>query len=502
MAKHLVVTPCDPGNCHIYFGVQRRALPTAIALARATGRTLVLPPAEWYPDQAQQFTNAFLTTPQGASPRFVRWSDLYDIDRLRRDGLEVVEYHGAPIEHIDAAVLQTTVRGPTATRGDALDSLLVEEVCKHGRRGLQANLTFEPNAESPADLRATGELYGRHVRIGRMRCGQLPLGSQATAALGAWFGESAVAAIFNVGHHVHTRVADQGRAHALLERSLRPSARLEAEAARFIAEHVLAEWPRGGRAQQAGAGGALTDGGAGGLGAPRGVQARPAKFVAVHWRHGDYVAYGLLTPLDGVVSRARAGLRQIGCASCPVFLMTNCRNASALDELRRALPTLVTYTPPSGTGGGSGGGEAESSGAGGGGEGRGGEGRGGAGGGVGGASEGGAGGDGRERVSFGDEGPRLIIEQAIAMRADAFIGNPRSAVSEFVEMVRRGRKTREARPLPRVAADGQADEEIGRALRREPTRQESRGASGTEPRDGGDTQQNEGSQARTRKLEL
>ena len=64
-AKQLLVVPCDPGNCHIYFGVQRRALPTAVALARALSRTLVLPPLEWYDGQAQVFTNAFLATEAG-----------------------------------------------------------------------------------------------------------------------------------------------------------------------------------------------------------------------------------------------------------------------------------------------------------------------------------------------------------------------------------------------------------------------------------------------------
>ena len=81
--RYLLVTPCDPGNCHIYFGVQRRALATAVALAQITGRTLLIPPPEWYPDQAQQFANAFMNSPQGRVPQFVRWSELYDIDRLR-----------------------------------------------------------------------------------------------------------------------------------------------------------------------------------------------------------------------------------------------------------------------------------------------------------------------------------------------------------------------------------------------------------------------------------
>ena len=50
-SRYLLVTPCDPGNCHIYFGVQLRAFPTALALAKSLKRTLVLPPFEWYENQ-------------------------------------------------------------------------------------------------------------------------------------------------------------------------------------------------------------------------------------------------------------------------------------------------------------------------------------------------------------------------------------------------------------------------------------------------------------------
>ena len=138
----------------------------------------------------------------------------------------------------------------------------------------------------------------------------------------------------------------------------------------------------------------------------------------MHWRHGDYVptVYNMLTPLESIVKRVRKALKEeLECLDCPVLLMTNCRDESALAELRAALPTLVRYTPsappttddyrswaaddvaialeatPS-TG-----------------------------------------------TAFSDEGPRLLIEQAIAMHADAFVGNPRSAVTEFVDMVRHSR---------------------------------------------------------------
>ena len=52
-SRYLLVTPCDPGNCHIYFGVQLRAFPTALALAKSLKRTLVLPPFEWYENQVR-----------------------------------------------------------------------------------------------------------------------------------------------------------------------------------------------------------------------------------------------------------------------------------------------------------------------------------------------------------------------------------------------------------------------------------------------------------------
>lgn len=71
--------------------------------------------------------------------------------------------------------------------------------------------------------------------------------------------------------------------------------------------------------------------------------------------------------------------------------MTNCRNASALQEFASALaPTpVVSYAPPS--------------------------------------------------PRFAHEGRRLVIEQAIASRAVSFLGSSRSAVSEYVETLRRGR---------------------------------------------------------------
>ena len=192
----------------------------------------------------------------------------------------------------------------------------------------------------------------------------------------------------------------------LLEGALRPSPQLEAEAERFAAERL-----------------------------------EDRRFLAVHWRHGDYVAYQLLTPLGSLVNRVQRELGAAGCAErpeaaaveagdagdgssstdggggrgveCVVFLMTNCRNASALSELNAALaPTpLLSYAPPS--------------------------------------------------PWHAHEGRRLVIEQAIAARAHAFVSSPRSAVSEYVETLRRGRR-KEANKL----AARQREEQRARASKR------------------------------------
>lgn len=382
----LLVTPCDPGECHIYFGVQRRAFPTAVSLARELNRTLVLPPFEWYEDQAQQFTNTFKRTPQGKVPRFERWSNLFDIDRLRAAGVDVVEFHEAQIKTINRAVLgtgnsglQVPPPGPAVPEDVLAGHLVSERPCVHRQSGLRRNFTF---AESTTDGKAVsgkGVLYTHKAKIEALRCGVLPVSRpEVIAALGAWFDDAPVAALFDVGHHTHTLAPDTrgGWSRTVVERSLRPNAELEREAARFVEEVVLA---------------------------PSGASSRARGFVALHWRHGDWIDYKLLTPLESVIRRTRAALdEQLKCVECPVFLMTNCRNASALLELRESLPTLVTYEPA------------------------------------------------HAASRYALEGPRLVIEQSIAIRADAFVGMPRSAVSEFVETVRRVERprspTRPARP--------------------------------------------------------
>ena len=92
---------------------------------------------------------------------------------------------------------------------------------------------------------------------------------------------------------------------------------------------------------------------------------------------------------DRVVRAATGALDELGCADCAVFLMTNHPNATAVDELRTRLPTLVRY----------GGGDEE---------------------------------------AFEGEGERLVVESAIATHAEIFFGPGRSAVSQLIEAQARG----------------------------------------------------------------
>ena len=232
-ARLLLVTPCDPGNCHIYFSVQRRALPTALALARATNRTLVLPPLEWYADQAQMFANKFLTTPQGSLPRFKRWSDLFDISHLRRH-TDIIEFDdlisagdggggGAmPALTIDRAVHQ---RGNTPNYGGELrageplsGSRFAEKPCKQASLGLLRNLSWPPQEDDSGlqpTLNAGGQMYGQQVAVRELRCGTLQLSSVgASQALAGWFADVRLAAVFDVGHHTHTKLEARPRVAA------------------------------------------------------------------------------------------------------------------------------------------------------------------------------------------------------------------------------------------------------------------------------------------------
>ena len=386
--RFLLVTPCDPGNCHIYFGVQIRALPTALALASRLKRTLVLPPFEWYENQAQDFANAFRRTPSGRSPRFSAWSSLFDLDRLRAAGVDGVDWTDAhaAMQKIDRLLLQTGHQAPMGKktvgrmaeqgqqqqeeeeeRGakevaevDPLATALTAVGCKAGRDGLQANLTWD------GQHRAVGatELYGeRGITFSApMRCGSLQMNDRTIAAIAEWIGEARTVAIFNIGHQTHTRVGVPEMRSTVAD-ALRPNPALDAEAARFLRDAV-----------------------------------DPHRLLAVHWRHGDYVAYELLTPLHALVARVHTALAKLECGAlhaCRVFLMTNCRNESALAEFATEMPPAISvlrYEPT--------------------------------------------------RPFFATEGGRLVIEQSIASRADAFVPSGRSAVSEYVEMLRRARGSR------------------------------------------------------------
>ena len=167
---------------------------------------------------------------------------------------------------------------------------------------------------------------------------------------------------------MHTKVPLH-QARLVVDQALRPNPSLDGEASRFTAEYFA-----------------------------------PAQFVAVHWRHGDYVAYKLLMPLEKLIERVHQALRGLKCrvgdeadaaalTPCKVFLMTNCRNASALAEFSAAMEPaggVVRYEPT--------------------------------------------------QPFHATEGGRLVIEQSIAARADAFVPSQRSAVSEFIETLRRQRK--------------------------------------------------------------
>ena len=105
---------------------------------------------------------------------------------------------------------------------------------------------------------------------------------------------------------------------------------------------------------------------------------------------GDF----LLAPMARLIERVEKALATLGCdqssTSCSVFLMTNCRNVTELSELSTALrPTVpvIRYEP--------------------------------------------------SEPFFATEGARLVIEQSVASRADLFVNSPRSAVSEYIDTLRR-----------------------------------------------------------------
>ena len=355
-----------PAQCHIYFSQQRKALSTGLALALALNRTLVLPPFEWYSGQAQLMANAFRATNEGRIPQFTPWSHLFDIEPLRQH-VPVVELHelfasaGPAGLDFDRALYATgTSISPNdrmqATQAEgALQGFLAERPCKdRSSQGLLKNLTRAVVAGA-----WQGRVLNGAMQVSSMRCGMLLLDQPgATDALATWFGDAAMVAAFSVGHYPHAKLTGPSV-------FLPPASAIQQEADRYVAE---LQRPRPARGEAA--------------------SGNELEFVAVHWRHGDYVPYRLLTPAQTVAKDAERALAAIRCPTCPVFLMTNCRDSSALDELRRLLPTLARYEPPD------------------------------------------------DRPEFAEEGPRLIIEQAIATQAAQFVGSPRSAVTLFVEEAR------------------------------------------------------------------
>jgi len=360
-------SPCDPGECHIYFSQQRKALSTGIALALALKRTLVLPPFEWYSGQAQLMANAFRATNEGRTPQFTPWSHLFDIEPLRQH-VPVVELHqlfasaglaGLELQralYASGTSISSNDRMQAAKAEGVFRGFLAEKPCKdRSSQGLLKNLTRTVGSGV-----WEGRVLDGAVQVSSMQCGAFLLDQPGAAeALATWFGDAAMVAVFSVGHYPHAKLAGPSV-------FMPPASAIQREADRYVAE-LRRPRPAGGEA----AGGTVL------------------KFVAVHWRHGDYVSYSLLTPAETVAKDAKRALAAMRCPTCPVFLMTNCRDSSALDELRRLLPTLARYEPPD------------------------------------------------DRPEFAEEGPRLIIEQAIATQAAQFVGSSRSAVTLFVEEARR-----------------------------------------------------------------
>jgi hypothetical protein len=239
--RYLIASPCDPGNCHIYFSVQRKGLPAAIALARETGRVLVLPPLEWYVDQAQLMANAFLR--QTPVPRFTRWSDLFDLTHLRHH-LPVIELQelrsssSAPTAAagtliIDAAVLDTAA-APSASRAETgLNSAFAERACPlMADHGLLANLS----RASPS-LHYRGQLWEAPAIIRELRCGTLSLRAGGTA-VGEWFDQARIVAAFGVGRPGGHLNLGSDAVHREMVEAMPPARRAPHPPVRFPTSHM------------------------------------------------------------------------------------------------------------------------------------------------------------------------------------------------------------------------------------------------------------------------
>jgi hypothetical protein len=391
--RFIIAWPCDPGECHIYFMQQRKALPTNLNLARATNRTLVLPPFTWYEGQAQQFTNSFKRTAAGMRPLFTRFSELFDFEQFQRalgaaqQGLRALELHefaarelaaGRRALDIELAVLSKGIPAAHAQsqRADpALDPrVVVPYPCMQPLEGVALNLSAP----------GSGELWGfprEQVRVRELRCGYAMLarawahagGSPAafgslleSPAEGRFLGKRVVA-MLGTGHQLHSHAHD-GAMQALVD-GLRFAPPLVREAERFVAE-VLTPLVCGAASH-----------------------CRCSGYVSVHWRHGDYVPYGHAHQPGTLLERIEAARRKLGCRHCPVFIATNCGDAEAVGAVRSLLAPaeLVLYDPQPGAAG--------------------------------------------ER--FRSEGARLAVDQLIAARGAVFVRSSRSAVSIAIDMERR-----------------------------------------------------------------
>jgi hypothetical protein len=160
---------------------------------------LVLPPLEWYVDQAQLMANAFLR--QAPVPRFTRWSELFDLTHLRQH-LPVMELHelrpssSAPAAAAGTLIIDAAVLDPASdSRAETgPDGAFVERPCQLAAdHGLFANLS---RVDPSSDYR--GQLWEAPAIIRQLRCGALSLRAGGTA-VGEWFDQARTVAVFGVG---------------------------------------------------------------------------------------------------------------------------------------------------------------------------------------------------------------------------------------------------------------------------------------------------------------
>ncbi|KAJ1627414.1 hypothetical protein T492DRAFT_1025470 [Pavlovales sp. CCMP2436] len=276
---------------------------------------------------------------------------------------------------------RATLDGRTDPETDA-STVVVPYPCAEPLEGIALNLSAH----------GSGELWGlprEQVEVREMRCGYAMLARawKQAASRPAQFGEmlespglfggKRLVALLGTGHQPHSHAHDA--AMQQVSQQLAYAAPLLREAERFIGERlaplVHSAHEEGGHQSPA-------------------LPAAGGGYVAVHWRHGDYVPYGHATEVQVLAGKVAEALARLdGCQACPVFLATNCKEQQPLNELRELLypaPVLV-YAPP----------------------------------------------DGPAGEAFRSEGHRLMVDQAIAARGSVFVRSPRSAVSTFIDVERK-----------------------------------------------------------------